>query len=163
MLKAAVPIFALAALTIYPATLVAHEPSARKAAPVSIPASARGAAAIVDAFHAALRRGDTQAAAALLTDDAFIFESGAVERSKAEYAGHHLAADAAFAKEMSSAVTRRSGRSGDGLAWIASEGRTTGIYKAKTLDLVTTETMILRRTGGAWKIVHVHWSSAVQR
>lgn len=56
----------------------------------------REAAAVVDAFHAALRRGDTRAAAALLSDDALIFETGGAERSKAEYAAHHLPADAEF-------------------------------------------------------------------
>ena len=49
------------------------------------------------------------------------------------------------------------------MAWIASEGRTTGTYKGKALDLVTTETMVLRRSGHGWKIVHIHWSSAVKR
>ncbi|HEY1143049.1 MAG TPA: nuclear transport factor 2 family protein [Sphingomicrobium sp.] len=126
-------------------------------------ASARGAAATVDAFHAALRRGDTKAAAALLADDVLIFESGGAERTKAEYAAHHLPADAVFAQLVSSTVTRRAGR-GDGAgAWVASEGRTTGTYKGKALDLDTTETMVLRRIGQAWKITHIHWSSAARR
>ena len=60
--------------------------------------SAREAVAVVDAFHAALKRGDTIAAAALLVDDVLIFESGGVERTKAEYAARHLPADAAFAQ-----------------------------------------------------------------
>jgi ketosteroid isomerase-like protein len=49
------------------------------------------------------------------------------------------------------------------LAWVASEGRTTGTYKGKELDLLTTETMILRQVGGRWRIVHIHWSSASKR
>jgi ketosteroid isomerase-like protein len=125
--------------------------------------SARGAAAAVDAFHAALDRGDTRAAASLLADDALIFESGGAERSKAEYAGHHLTADAEFSRAVSSIVTRRAGSSIGGIAWIASEGRTTGTYKGKALDLITTETMILRRIGSVWKITHIHWSSAAKR
>ncbi|HYD37026.1 MAG TPA: hypothetical protein VEA60_05400, partial [Allosphingosinicella sp.] len=44
-----------------------------------IPAAAEAAAATVDAFHAALRRGDTAAASALLTDDALVFEEGRAE------------------------------------------------------------------------------------
>ena len=56
-------------------------------------------------------------------------------------------------------MTRRSGGASGELAWVASEGRTQGRYKDRDIDRVTTETMILRRVSGAWKIVHVHWSS----
>jgi methionine-rich copper-binding protein CopC len=57
-------------------------------------------------------------------------------------------------------MTRRSGNSDGRLAWIASEGRTTGNFHGKAIDRITTETMLLRRDGGAWKIAHIHWSSA---
>jgi uncharacterized protein (TIGR02246 family) len=117
------------------------------------------AAAAVDAFHAALARGDTSAAAALLAEDALVFESGGVEHGRAEYAAHHLPADAAFSKAVSTKVTRRSARVDGPLAWVASEGRVAGIYKGKAINSVMTETMVLRRGEGGWKIVHVHWSS----
>ena len=125
--------------------------------------SAREAVAVVDAFHAALKRGDTIAAAALLADEALIFESGGVERSKAEYAARHLPADAEFAQATSSAVTHRNGRSDGTLAWIASEGRTIGKFRGKAINSVSTETMLLRRSRPGWKIVHIHWSSAAAR
>ena len=120
----------------------------------------RSAASTVDAFHAALGRGDTRAAAALLSADALIFESGGAERTKAEYSAHHLREDAEFSKAVPSSLTRRTTRVEGSSAWVASEGRTTGTFHGKPLDLVTTETMVLRRAGGAWKIVHIHWSSA---
>ena len=150
---------ALAALLLFAAPLSAHEPARAPAPPQVLSPSAKDAAATVDAFHSALDRGDMATAAALLADEALIFESGGVERSKAEYAAHHLPADAEFSQAVSSAVTRRSGSSDGTSAWIASEGRTTGAYKGKALDLVTTETMTLRRMGADWKIVHIHWSS----
>ena len=149
----------LAALLTVSAPLSAHEPAATAAHRSELPAAAREAAAAVDAFHAALRRGDTKAAA-LLAEDALIFESGGVERSKAQYSAHHLPADAEFSRTVTSAVTRRSGDSDGPTAWVATEGRTAGTYKGKPVDLLTTETMILRRLGGTWKIVHIHWSSA---
>lgn len=127
------------------------------------PQPAAEASATVDSFHDALRRGDTRTAAALLADDALIFESGGAERTKAEYSTHHLPADAAFSSAVSSMVTRRSSRSAGDLAWVASEGRTTGRFKDKPVDLLTTETMVLRRDAGSWKIVHIHWSSAKKR
>lgn len=126
----------------------------------ALPAAAEAAAAAVDAFHAALRRGDTQAAAALLADDALIFEEGRAERSKAEYALRHLGADAAFSKAVRGVVSRRRGDSAGDFAWIATEGRTKGSYRGTDVDRVTDETMVLRRVAGEWKIVHIHWSSA---
>jgi ketosteroid isomerase-like protein len=125
--------------------------------------AARDAAAVVDAFHAALRRGDTRAAATLLTDDALVFEAGGAERSKAEYAAHHLPADAEFSKAVATVVTRRTGHAAGAFAWIATEGRATGTYKGKAVDSLMTETMILRRVGQGWRIVHIHWSSAAKR
>lgn len=152
-------LIALAVLAIA-TPLSAHEKAAAPAQQTSLPTAARGAAATVDAFHAALHRGDTRAAAALIADDALIFESGGVERSKAEYAGHHLPADAEFSRSVSTVVTKRAAHSSGAFAWVASEGRTTGTYHGRALDLATTETMLLRRVGGAWKIVHIHWSSS---
>lgn len=154
---------ALAALAALAIPASAHETAARAAQHATLPAAARGAAAVVDAFHGALRRGDTRTAAALLTDNALIFEAGGAERSRAEYAAHHLRADAEFLKAVASSVTRRSGYSDGTLAWIASEGRVRGTYKGKALDQVTTETIILRRIGRDWKIVHIHWSSTAAR
>jgi ketosteroid isomerase-like protein len=135
-----------------------HDKAAATVAAVA--PSVQPAAEAVDAFHAALQRGDTAAALAFLADDALIFEAGGVERGKQEYAAHHLGADAAFAKAVPGTVTRRAGDAIENIAWIATEGRTVGTYKDKAVDRVTSETMVLRRQGKTWKIVHIHWSSA---
>ncbi len=121
------------------------------------------AARVVDGFHAALGRGDRVAALAALAENALIFEGGGVERSKAEYASHHLAADAEFAQAVPSTRLRRTGRVEGPLAWIASEGRTTGSWKGRSVDRATTETMVLRRRGRGWVIVHIHWSSGAPK
>ena len=122
-----------------------------------------GADATVDAFHAAIRRGDIKSAEALMADEALIFEEGGAERSKAEYSAQHLPADIAFSQGAVSTTTHRSGGFDGTLAWVTSEGRMTGTFKGKAIDRDTTETMILRRIGGEWKIVHIHWSSAARR
>ena len=113
----------------------------------------------VDDFHAALAQGDTAAAEGLLSAAVIIFEGGSAERSRVEYASAHLPADAAFEHAIASQMVRRSGGTSGDLAWVASEGRTKGQFKGRDVDRVTTETMVLRRISGAWKIVHVHWSS----
>ncbi|CAM3216775.1 DUF4440 domain-containing protein [Sphingomonas antarctica] len=135
---------------------VAHQPD-----PVQslVPNAGRSAAAVVEAFHRSLKVGNIEAASALLASNALIYESGEVEHSKAEYASHHLPADAAFAKVTTRKVTRQSGNADADMAWIATESRTTGSYKGRAIDSASTETMVLRRDGNAWKIVHIHWSS----
>ena len=137
--------------------------SVAAAQPPVLSEPARGAAAIVDAFHAALKRGDQEAAASLMSDDALIFEEGGAERSKAEYRAQHLPADAEFSQAVRASATRRSGEAAGSLALITTEGRTTGTFRGKAVDRITTETMVLRRDGQAWKIVHIHWSSAAAK
>ena len=57
-------------------------------------------------------------------------------------------------------TSRRRGDAAGDFAWIATEGRTKGRYRGNEVNRVTDETMVLRRVGGTWKIVHIHWSSA---
>lgn len=143
--------------------VLAHEASRRPAQADAVEAGAREPARVVDRFHAALTAGDVSTALTQLSDDAVVFESGGVERGKAEYAAHHARADAAFAKAVPSRLVRRAGHASGDMAWVLSEGRTSGSYKGKPVDRVTTETMVLRREGGTWRIVHVHWSSGTAK
>jgi ketosteroid isomerase-like protein len=142
----------------------AEEPT-RWTAAASAPLSpaATEAANVVDAFRAALSRGDGPAALSLLADDVLILEAGGAERSKAEYAAHHLEADMAFATAVPERVGQRAGMAAGDLAWIASEGRSTGRFNDKPVDRITAETMVLRRERRGWLITHIHWSSAPSR
>lgn len=150
----------LAVLSATPALALAqdhahgHTPAAG-----AVDVQAADAAATVDAFHAALKAGDTAAALALLSPDVMIFEEGGAERSRDEYASHHLASDAAFAAGSDAAVARRSGWADGDIAWITSEGRTTGQFNSRAVDRLTTETMVLKRHADGWRIHHIHWSS----
>jgi len=141
------------------APVQAHGPSAAVTAQSTLPATARGAASVVEAFHRLLKSGNSNSAAALLASNALIYESGGVERSKAEYIEHHLPADAEFSKSTTRTVMSQSGEAIGDVAWIATESRTSGSYKGRAIDSVSTETMVLRRFGKVWKIVHIHWSS----
>ncbi len=124
-----------------------------------VAAEAAEAATVVDAFHAALRAGDTAGALALMAPDVMIFEAGGAERSRDEYASHHLGSDAAFAAASEATVARRSGWADGDVAWIATEGRTTGQFNGRAVDRLTTETMVLKRGADGWRIQHIHWSS----
>ena len=146
----------LSILIAAPAT--AHDPKPSGAVDPSSTQSE--AAGVLDRFHEAVRTGRLADAAAQLSEDALIFEGGGAERGKAEYVEHHLPADAIFAKTVTRTVLRRAeGRDG-ALTWIATESRTVGEAKGRAIDVLSTETAILRRIDGHWRIVHLHWSSA---
>lgn len=123
------------------------------------PGSYVSAEQTVDAFHQALATGDSAAALELLDEQVQIFEQGYVEQSKAEYAQHHLGSDMAFSSATKRSLTKRSGANAGDLAFVISEGATTGSYKGKAINSVTLETMMLRQTANGWRIAHIHWSS----
>ena len=118
---------------------------------------------VVDSFHRALKDGNREAALALLDEKVLILEGGGAERSKAEYAAHHLDADAEFIRAVPTEITRRTVEADGTMAWVATEGRTKGGFRGRDIDKVSAETMILRRSSEGWKIVHIHWSSADPR
>ena len=121
--------------------------------------SAAAAVAVVDAFHAALGSGDPEAVLSLLTEDVMVLEEGGAERSRDEYAGHHLPADMAFAAATKAEITRRAALVEGDIAWVLTEGRTSGTFNGRPVDRLTAETMILHRQAGGWRIRHIHWSS----
>jgi ketosteroid isomerase-like protein len=121
-------------------------------------AEAAAVASVVGAYHAALEAGDAQAASRLLAPDAVILENGDRE-TRRQYLEHHLQADIEFAQAV---PTRHSNIdvsiSGD-VAWAISTSVTQGTYKAKALDLVGAELMVLSNTPAGWVIRSIHWSS----
>ena len=151
-------VLSLAALSATPAFAQDHTHGHDQAAG-SVAAEAADAATTVDAFHAALKAGETAAALALMAPEVMIFEEGGAERSREEYASHHLGSDAAFAAVSEATVARRSGWASGDAAWITSEGRTTGQFNGRAVDRLTTETMVLKRHADGWRIHHIHWSS----
>jgi mono/diheme cytochrome c family protein len=123
-----------------------------------LPAAAADAAVVVDRFQKLLAQGNTTAAAELLDPKVLIFESGGAERSREEYASHHLQSDADFMKIATlKQLSRRGSVCGD-FAFLATESsiKTSG---AKPVDLISTETMVLKRTPLGWRVAHIHWSS----
>lgn len=113
----------------------------------------------VSAFHAAIHAGDKDKALALMSPGVMIFESGYVERSRGEYANHHLAADIAFGKATTRKVLRHSERVDGAMATVLDETETSGTVKGKPVHSFGVETAVLEKQGDGWVIVHVHWSS----
>lgn len=114
---------------------------------------------VVEQFHGAIKRGDVDAAANLLTDDAVIYEQGWVEVSKDEYVTGHLPGDIAYSVGMTDQVLSRHVSTSGSFALVMTQSRTTGTCEGKPVDREGTETMVLKRVMGAWLITHIHWSS----
>jgi len=151
---------ALAALALAAALPAAASPSTNDPAEAVWDLdAAKAALETVDAFHAAMDRGDAAAATALLGDELSVFEGGHVERTRAEYLQGHLPADIEFSRQVKSEVTASSVRASADVAVVTQETRTRGAYNGKPVDSFGAETMILHRTPGGWRIIHIHWSS----
>lgn len=128
-----------------------------------VPESARAAVATVDRFFAALSAGDIDKAAAELDPRVIILESGGAERSAAEYLGGHAKSDAEFLKKAEHKPGHRTARASGNLAWVASDNDMVILQDGKPVTIASAETMVLRRTGSGWKIVHIHWSSRARK
>jgi ketosteroid isomerase-like protein len=115
----------------------------------------------VDAFHAALRNKDTAAALSLLDRGLVVFEFGAVDPTAEGYAFRHLPFDMDLAAATRwSLETRRAGGEGNE-RWVLSTYRVTGKQSDGTpIDQTTLETVVLRRSGELFRIVHFHWSTS---
>lgn len=148
-----------------------HSHADTEAAPHShaTPATAKNAVSnsavlrTVEQFHSALSAGDAAAVVRLLDEGVLIMEGGNVERSREEYAAHHLKSDLKFMKSVKYTLERQTGDSVGDLAWVASEAVMTGDSQGRRLNLVSTESLVLKRSAAGWRIVHVHWSSRERR
>ncbi len=152
-----------AAVALCAPAAVAHDGAVSTGAVKAVSEAAAPAVAAVDAFHAALGSGDAAAVLALLAEDVVVLEEGGAERSRDEYAGHHLPADMTFAAATTAEITRRAAWVQGDVAWVLTEGRTTGAFNDRPVDRLTAETMVLHRDGDAWRIRHIHWSSRAPR
>ena len=125
----------------------------------SIAMSRAQADSVVDAFHAALERGDSTAVLAMLDPDVRIYESGEAETLD-QYRSGHLAADIEFSQSVASRVVDGWTWLGDGEALVGRVYRAEGTFRGRAIDALTTETVFLVRTAeGVWRIRHIHWSS----
>jgi ketosteroid isomerase-like protein len=115
------------------------------------------AAKVAKAFHHALRNGDEKSARELLANDVLIFEGKGVERSADEYASHHMKSDIKFLNKMSITPLEHHVQSQGLLATSISRAKISGHYKDKDIDIVSAETMLLKKVNGKWKITHLHW------
>ena len=155
----------LAFLLAMPTLALAHDPKDKNstASVQQVSAATKPAVDAIEQFSSALKNGDLKRAGEVLADDVVILESGGGEHSREEYLGGHAKHDAAFLKDAHIQVTRRIARVEGPLVWVATESELRTNDKGQPLTLLSTETMVLKKTAAGWRIVHIHWSSRPKR
>lgn len=133
-----------------------------KPAQLNIAVNAKDAVLTVDRFSKALSAGKFDKAGAELDAKVLILESGGAESSAAEYLGGHALGDAAFLKGVHVQLVRRTAQASSDMAWVGSESEMHTQKDGKRVTILSTETMVLKRTDNIWKITHIHWSSRVK-
>ncbi len=114
----------------------------------------------VDSFLKALSAGNDKEAEKWLASDVLVYESGHAETSRDQYVAEHMKGDMDFlSKAKVERLEHASNADGD-TAWVTSRSRIRGQSDGKAIDVVSTETMVLRNTPDGWRIAHIHWSSA---
>lgn len=113
----------------------------------------------VASFHQALAGADQEAVLRLLDPAVTIFESGGAELSRDEYASHHLGADMKFSAATTRRIVGQTEGEAHDAAWVLTRSETSGIFREKEIDILGTESVLLRRGEHGWRIVHIHWSS----
>lgn len=160
----------LAAGIVLAGVVQAHEPAvpagqataASTGMPVfvqNVAPEAADAVKVVDAFSAAVKAAKLDDAAKLLDPNVLILESGRSERSRDEYMRSHAIADAAYMQSAEQVLRYRQARVDGNMAWIGTESEIESKKNGKTDTLWSTETMVLKKSGEDWRIVHIHWSS----
>lgn len=124
----------------------------------STSADSTAIARTIASFHAALERGDSAAAIALLAPGAVILESGSAE-SVAEYRSHHLPADIEFARAIKSVRTGLRIQVRGTMAFAAATSTTQGEFKGRAVNSAGAELLVLERGPDGWLISAIHWSS----
>jgi uncharacterized membrane protein/ketosteroid isomerase-like protein len=138
-----------------------HETSNTRPAPQNDNATSdHPAVKVAERLGQAIGTGDIDELRRVLDQNVVIFESGNVESSLAEYESHHMNSDIAFLAAMNVELLSREVIEAGDFATVISRSRMSGQYKNKEIDLVNTETLVIQRRNGEWKVVHVHWSSS---
>jgi ketosteroid isomerase-like protein len=113
---------------------------------------------VVDAFHAALKAGDTAGAMNLLAPDVVLLEAGGIE-TRAEYESNHLPADVEFEKAVTTSFKPYRVTVVGDAAWAVNTSAYKGRFRDRTVDSVGVELMVLSRDSAGWRIRAIHWSS----
>ncbi|KAA3634033.1 MAG: hypothetical protein DWQ08_01090 [Proteobacteria bacterium] len=122
--------------------------------------TSRSAEATIDEFYNALQSENAALALSMLSRDVLVYEMGAVDRSRKEYATRHLATDMKAAVSLRRELLSRRREGAGDIRWVFSTYLEVAVAPdEKETENQATETIGLRFDGQAWRILHMHYSS----
>ena len=83
--------------------------------------------------------------------------------SRDEFASGHLGGDMAYMAAVTREVTDSRTTMDVDVAVVMNRTKMSGTMGDREINRVVVETVVLRRVGGEWKIVHIHWSTRRQQ
>jgi hypothetical protein len=126
---------------------------------LSIAPAANDAVQVVNEFMWALSTGDLATARRFLDPATVVISNGVIYGNRDAYLSGPAKSDAVYLQKSQRKLLRRQARAGATFAWVISE-KLLRIEQDKTsVARVNTETMLLAKGAGGWKIVHINWSS----
>jgi ketosteroid isomerase-like protein len=160
----------LLASSLLLATVAAGSVSAQPSAPsaaaaptnaASLSPAASAAEQVVNAFMTDLANGQLEAARQLMAPDAVVMANGQVLGNRDGYINGAAKGDAAALAGTQRELLHRSVQAGADTGWVLSEKRVRrdAASAQGPREVLVTETMLLARTTGGWKITHIHWST----
>jgi ketosteroid isomerase-like protein len=143
-----------AAMILIPTT------AAQAADPVNPTAAEASVRTVISSHAAAIERGDLQALDKLYSDEpsVLIIEGTSVDVGWKRYRDHHLAPELKAIKNLKYRYNNISVTVAGDVAWASYDYTLDGVMKDKPLAIIGKGTLVLRKTGDAWKIVHSHTS-----
>jgi ketosteroid isomerase-like protein len=117
---------------------------------------------VVDAFHAALKAGDTAGVMTLLAQDVLLLEAGGIE-TRAEYESKHLPADVEFEKAVTTSFKPYRVTVAGDAAWVVNTNDYKGTFRDRPVDSAGVELMVLSKDAAGWRIRAIHWSSRARK
>ena len=129
----------------------------RDAPAVRITPAARDADAVVTRFFDALSKGDLAGAREQLDPGVVVITNATIRGGRDAYMTEQARADADFLKQSQRGLLRRDAQGDGQLTWVLSEK----VFRTGkgAPDTRTVETIVLAKSPGGWKIVHIHWST----
>lgn len=115
--------------------------------------------AVASDFQRAMGEGYAEGVVRHLAPEVVIFEGGeVVAASGGAYIRGSLQADLRYAATVRRQLVHRKTTVSGEMAVVMSQTRNQGTFEGRAINLMRTETLVLRWIEGAWKIIHIHWS-----
>jgi uncharacterized protein (TIGR02246 family) len=115
--------------------------------------------AAIESFYAAVKKGDSKAAMAMLAPDASFVESGRRE-TRQQYEENHLPLDIDFEKQITGKRSPWSITINGDTAWAIASTEYKGPVDGADVSFASTQlTVVTRGADGKWLIRAIHWSS----